>query len=1228
MATSTIGSGGDYATLSDWITFLQSDHGSGDGVLVEPEIGQILDHQTASSSYIFTDITTSISNYIELTSSESNRHNGISNESGGNDHARITVTGGGIILIDINHFRFNWLELIGSSNIKSSGSIRINSLTGAGAIYFHNNIFHNNNASMHGDNVCLKANIGGVDFRIHRNFIYGYVKGIQAAGNAAAKVYNNTVFACSTAGIQVSGQNAISRNNLCFGNVVDFDLTDGSNDYNASQDGSATGDNSHTGINPSNYIVAPTDTFTSTDLHRKEYSGSEVDILTDTGQDVGSDFETDIDGEGILVDWDIGADEGFTNSDVVSIPVTSPLELEIDAKRWSSDQLPSPIVFSGHVESATDVDMSSVYITFTGSGFYINDDFTAITNTSGNYSIELPFGWTGTVSAALLVDHPHMTNTSAYVFEDPLIDDLSGTDFIFTYTPPIGISTPAFGIYQQSPPPPDSWSSVVAPYYYVDNTHDSATDSGETDELGNYYGHPGVPRETIPAILPAGAVVFVAGGPYEPTRTDNIFSITATGTSTSPVFISSYFPNTPAVLTLTEESGGALVRFEDTTEYCVFENFDMENCTVNIQDKFLQGDTFVSPHHLVIRHCEIHDTDIDDNSTGIGLGNRGTNSELRCHDLVFYNNYIHDIGDRQGLTEFDQDAHGISPGVAYRIWMLDNEMTRVSGDGMQVGNSGGNNPPSGDLDDVTWYCEDIYFGYNHSYNNKQAGAWVKVARRVIFSQNTIHDCRPTFTDDHCPSSPGAGLGLQFHNDKIFYIYNEIYNCDIGIIIGDTSARGTVGGRDVYFIGNVIHDINHTVGNTGDGGQISCGGGIWSFWTAENSAGRGIAILIRRGWTVNVLNNTIVDCEGGIFVGSLEALPEQRIIKIHNNIVYNCETMRTMSFTVSEDTSENIDLSYNTVYHPAGDPRIRWYIDGSDYTFEEFVDTFPDKSTGIIIDNPDFSNLDTENFRITSPSPCVDSGLDMTELYNNHQAIFNNDASIFKDFDGQTRPVNSTWDMGAFEFDGSETTVELGLLQTIAITHDDISIDTGTDVTITIPKQFTLWKLTPPTVANVNSIELDIVEAEYETLSLGDHFLYNGPNTPDPGNITISSRRNRPTKVPYNPYAVKLKYTGTYSDRGGFDHVETKWNIRSEFVEPYINFTVNTRASGPSRNYTNVHDGTLRSIIVDVPQNQTKIKVRIQFKSSNGKWSSWSNFESFKTPSKDYKRPGGNPARND
>jgi hypothetical protein len=78
---------------------------------------------------------------------------------------------------------------------------------------------------------------------------------------------------------------------------------------------------------------------------------------------------------------------------------------------------------------------------------------------------------------------------------------LCANSFAASWTPPIGMRMPPFGIDEVAPPRPNPWTTSTAGFYYADGSALNATDSG------NIYGTPGLLRKTVPTRLPAGSVV-------------------------------------------------------------------------------------------------------------------------------------------------------------------------------------------------------------------------------------------------------------------------------------------------------------------------------------------------------------------------------------------------------------------------------------------------------------------------------------------------------------------------------------------------------------------------------------------------------------------------------------------------------------------------------------------------------------------------------------------------
>src|SRR5947207_353141 len=97
------------------------------------------------------------------------------------------------------------------------------------------------------------------------------------------------------------------------------------------------------------------------------------------------------------------------------------------------------------------------------------------------------------------------------------------------WSPPLGIPSPSFGIFETAPESPNPWTAGTPGFYYVD-----ATKSGSTDS-SNAYGTPARPRRTIPTDLPAGSVVELHGVYDNSHGSPN--TLVSRGTADKPVFI-------------------------------------------------------------------------------------------------------------------------------------------------------------------------------------------------------------------------------------------------------------------------------------------------------------------------------------------------------------------------------------------------------------------------------------------------------------------------------------------------------------------------------------------------------------------------------------------------------------------------------------------------------------------------------------------------------------------
>lgn len=246
----------------------------------------------------------------------------------------------------------------------------------------------------------------------------------------------------------------------------------------------------------------------------------------------------------------------------------------------------------------------------------------------------------------------------------------------------------------------------------------------------------------------------------------------------------------------------------------------------------------------------------------------------------------------------------------------------------------------------------VYFGKNVSSFNRQSGGWVKNASDVIFSQNIAHDFRDN------SGGPGACYGQQYNNDNIWYLFNEGYNCNIGIAI--SSADSNIN-QSAYIIGNIIHDTRSSGTNVYDRG----------------------AMVIRGSSKVYVVNNTITNTEHGINMP-----PGTNSVAIYNNILAN----RLNSSASDLYTEGGVSLDVKNNIFPAS-PKF----------------TGASAGTNSITGDPKF--MSSSDYHLQSSSSAVNTGI-LSPVYATFQSRYGIDIS--KDFTNNARPVGS-WDIGAYEF---------------------------------------------------------------------------------------------------------------------------------------------------------------------------------------------------------------------
>lgn len=230
-----------------------------------------------------------------------------------------------------------------------------------------------------------------------------------------------------------------------------------------------------------------------------------------------------------------------------------------------------------------------------------------------------------------------------------------------TWTPPIGIPSPSFGInethwiYTNIVNQNQSLTYTIGadgPYtHYVNFTANNCVD-GAND------GTPLLPRCHIPGSenspLPAGSVVEVHGQ-YDYSHTSPT-DWHGSGTQQQPIFIRGESDSNMAIITGPFEVIGSSYVIVENIEFADRDgDLSSGDCgSFSITNK---NGLAYSSDHIALRHSDIHGNLI---YGGIGIGESGNTASV-LSDIVIYKNTIHHNGDVNAT--FDQDVHGIAMGL-------------------------------------------------------------------------------------------------------------------------------------------------------------------------------------------------------------------------------------------------------------------------------------------------------------------------------------------------------------------------------------------------------------------------------------------------------------------------------------------------------------------------------------------------------------------------------------
>jgi len=281
-----------------------------------------------------------------------------------------------------------------------------------------------------------------------------------------------------------------------------------------------------------------------------------------------------------------------------------------------------------------------------------------------------------------------------------------------------------------------------------------------------------------------------------------------------------------------------------------------------------------------------------------------------------------------------------------------------------------------------------------------------IVRNNSCDSNAERGIFTAFTDDIlieynvCTNSIDEhGIYVSNSSDRPIIRYNECYdNNSIGIHMnGDLSAGGDGIISDAQVYGNILHDNNGAAAINMDGLQDPI---IYNNLIYNNHASQGIALFQQDGAIVTngvkIYNNTIIvpsDGRWGILIQNGANINTE----IYNNIIINQHTWRGC---ISAESTTQLVSNYNIL-----NDKMSNNGDGSTISLSAWqalgLDTNSQLANTL---SSIFENPNTNDFHLITASQAIDSGTNLVM------------AIVTEDSEGNTRPLGTNYDIGAFEFD--------------------------------------------------------------------------------------------------------------------------------------------------------------------------------------------------------------------
>lgn len=644
---------------------------------------------------------------------------------------------------------------------------------------------------------------------------------------------------------------------------------------------------------------------------------------------------------------------------------------------------------------------------------------------------------------------------------------------LWAYTPPKGIPDPAdhaswegFGEIDQTTPSSTSkcpsWSSDAESdnCYYIDNTNHTSTC---TDSPSNRKGKPLSPRCTIPDSITyaAGSYIEVHGdgatGDHKYTQSIKPYGV---GTASNPIWWVGI--DKPIINNVDIGFSGV-----DEIAWMVFDGFAWRSTwgmDIRPRDPARPNAIF---HHFLLRNLDMNGGGVSGTSA-LGVGTYGNTGSVT--DVVIYNSLLTAFGDKDAPAE---ECATAPQNNVTRFWILNNEISHCAEDG--IGGS-----PSGKR--TTDY---FYIGGNYIHDNITNGIDVKQVKHLVISENDISGAygntpKNSSGGDNCAivihyseNSSGALYYLNYTEDASI-IFNKIYNSSTGLYFSGVGRTRV--------IGNLFYNINHVNQYWDEETQQL----VDYTWNPNSVYATGSGIHVR-GMTANfyIVNNTFYDVDIGItfpdnvMAYNAETEYYKENVASYNGVLYrvidadsdagitgvapsdtdhwepwNVQIWGNIFAARPESTGSDVyilssigatTLFDRNLFYSTGGPSFR-YGNSTQHDLDWLVanTTFCSDGSTCFSTDPKLSTDSVTYLQLQVGSAAIGTstegptGDSVYDDFNTQYSI-----SIKKDYTGTARPQQTTWDIGAYEYDPGTV-------------HPVMSISTGAGVSIGSGATMTLY----------------------------------------------------------------------------------------------------------------------------------------------------------------------------